>query len=240
MNIKEICSDILDIYEKAEKEKRDRSLAIQLIYKMKLQIDFGSFSKDDLSQILETSKKIASTKKNYKQILEKELLSLISFLPHALWMETKDNVESQKFDRNLKTNEAEIAESLINFSKEIYEIRLDRDAFSGKRRGYSIQILASLSDYFDVPEFLDLCSKSIKSKSKIEFLESIECLKDYCLERDETPSKAIIEVIDQRILKTKIRSEATSGLNLQVETGLICELQALSRLDEWKEKNEVW
>ncbi len=239
MEIKNYCDRIIELYEEVSPENQDRSLAIQLIYKMRFEIDKTTFTNDSLIPILITTNKIASTKKNLKQILEKELLSLISYLPHKLWMEN-DGEKRNVFQRGIGKKEGQIAESLINFAKEIFEIKLDRDAFAGKRRGYSIQILESLSNYFEVPEFMELCSKSIKSKSKNEFLDSIECLKEYCKEKDEIPSEELIEIINKRIEKTKHRTEAVGGLNLQVEIGLIDELEALLRLDEWKEKNGRW
>lgn len=239
MEIREYCDKILELYEEVSPENQDRSLAVQLIYKLRFEIDEANFSNNFLIPILSTTKKIASTRKNLKQILEKELLSLISYLPHKLWMKN-DEEKKITFQRGIDEKEGQIAESLINFAKEMYEIKLDRDAFAGKRRGYAIQILESLSNYFEVPEFIELCSKSLKSKSKNEFLDAVECLKDYCKEKREVPSEDIIELIDKRIEKTKNRVEATSGLNLQVEIGLISEFEALSRLDDWKEENGRW
>lgn len=239
MEIKEICNGIIAIYEETSEENQDRSLAVQLIYKLRLAINKEKFTDKDLVPILETTKKIAVTKKKLKQILEKELLSLISFLPHKLWMKSENELKSN-FNRNKESREAKIANLLVTFAKEIYEIKLDRDAFSGKRKGYAVQILESISNYFDTPEFMELCSKSLKSKSKNEFLDSIESLKDYCLENDKIPTEELISIIDKRIEKTKYRTEATSGLNLQVEIGIISEFEALSRIDKWKEKNEKW
>ncbi len=213
-------------------------MILRLVYKLKLKIELKNLSNESLIPILKTTKQIASIKRNQKQILEQELLSLISYLPYRLWGE--ENEKNRKFSRGMKNNEGQIAESLINFAKEIFEIKLDRDAFAGKRRGHSIQILGNLSNYFEIPEFMELCSKSIRNKSKNEFLLSIESLTEYCKERDEVPSKDLIEIINKRIEKTKDRSEATSGLNFQIEIGLIGELEALSRLNEWKERNERW
>ena len=237
MTIKEISERIIELYETVDLKEQDMILPLQLVNELRFKIKGENFSNDSLLPILETTKKVCSTKKRMKQILEKELLSLIAYLPHELWMGDVDK-PNQRFQRNIETNEGQIAESLIDFAKKIHGIKLDRDAFSGKRRGYSIHILGSLSDYFEVPEFMELCSKSIRSKSKNEFLDSIECLKDYCKERDETPSEELVRVIDRRIEKTKHKSEAVGGLNLLVVTDLISEFEALSRLDEWKERKK--
>ena len=232
MEIKEMCEMLLKIYEKQTNEN-DRLSAVQIVYKLGFEINRNNFTLEDLNQILVVTIQIAKTKKRLQQILEEKLLGLISFLPHKLWME---NEEKPRFYRGTKSKEGEIANSLISFAEEIYEIRVDRDSFAGKRRGYAIQILESLTNYFEVPEFLIMCRKSIKSKSKNEFLYTIESLKNYYLETGQLPEEEIIKEINTRIAKTKSRSEIVGGLNLQVEAGIIDELEALSRVDEWKEK----
>lgn len=239
MEIKELCDRITELYENPDIENQERGLAVRLIYQLQGEIKAEEFSNNDLIPILETTTKICSTKRNLKQVLENELLSLITYLPHKLWMKQSKG-KSQYFEKDSQNREWQIAQSLIDFSKKIYEINLDRDSFAGKRRGYSIQILESLSNYFDIPEFMELCLKSLKSKSKNEFLDSIECLKEYYKEKNIVPTEDVISIIDKRIEKTKHRVEATGGLILQVETGLISELSALSRLDDWKEKNDRW
>lgn len=236
MIIKEYCDSLIKIYEETDKEKQDRSLARQLINKMKFTISYEGISNDSLMHILTATKKIASTKMKLSQILEKELLILLSYLPNELWY--KDGEEkNQVFQRGVNTKEGQIAESLISFAKEIFEMKTVRDAFAGKRRGYALQILESLAYYFEVPEFMECCSKSIRSKSKNEFLDCVECLQDYCKESGEVPGEEIIKIIDKRIEKTKHRVEATSGLNFKVEIGLIDEFEALSILDNWKDRN---
>ena len=50
----------------------------------------------------------------------------------------------------------------------------------------------------------------------------------------------IIEILDKIIIQTKDRSVAVGALDLLVKTGNIGELEALSRIDEWKEKNDYW
>ena len=182
---------------------------------------------------------VASTKRKLKQIIEKELLGRINYLPIYLWGEREGRPKS-RFSRSEKEKEGRMADLFVNFAKEIYEIKIDRDAFAGKRRGYSIQILESVSNYCEVPEFMELCARSLKSKSKQEFLDSAESLKDFCLANDVPPSEELIAIIDKRIEKTKHRTEAVCGLNLQVEIRLIDELDALSRIDQWKEKNGRW
>lgn len=60
---------------------------------------------------------------------------------------------------------------------------------------------------------MELCSRSLKSKSKREFLDSIESLKEFCLTNKVFPSEELIAIIDKRIEKTKHRTEAVRNEN---------------------------
>ncbi|MBU0487813.1 MAG: hypothetical protein KKD31_07655, partial [Bacteroidetes bacterium] len=53
---------------------------------------------------------------------------------------------------------------------------------------------------------------------------------------EEQLSENIRNELDKIIVKTKNRIVATGALNLQVITGFISEFEALSRIDDWKEK----
>jgi len=88
---------------------------------------------------------------------------------------------------------------------------------------------------------MELCTKSIKNKSKNEFLACVECLKIYYAERkDELLNEDIISIVEKRVNKTKNRAELIGGLTLLVDTGVISEFEALSKRDEWRERTNRW
>ena len=204
-----------------------------MIYKLRIEADRITLSEEDLVSILEMTKKIAVTQKALKQIVESELLSFISYLPHRLW-EGKVKPKEINFERE---KEKKIANSLISFAKEIYEIKIDRDAFSGKRRSYALNLLGNVSCYFDTSCLMELCSRSMKSRSKCEFVSSVEVMKDYCILNNCNLDNKLLLLVNKRIKNTKRRIEAVCGLNFLIEIGVISEFEALSRIDEWKEKN---
>ncbi len=237
MKIKKYCRKILEVYENPVADPQDRGSAKKLIYKLGFKLNKKNTTSKNLTLVLELALHIANSKRKLKQVIEKELLSLISYLPHRLWGLKGEAEKRRKFNRKDKSEESKIVAALVNFAEEIYKVKIDRDSFSGKRRAYAVQILESSSSYFDIPEFLPMCKKSIRNKSKNEFIETVESLISYYLERDELPDKEVLEILDKRILKTKHRSEAVAALNLQVRTGIISDLGALARMDDWKDKN---
>jgi len=234
MEIKDICDELLDIYENKTEESDARSRCVLLISKLQSEVYQNSLTSESLNHILNLTINISSsTQRKLKQVLEKKLLTFLAFLPDLLW-EEKENLNRQ----DKKSDDSKMALSLIKAAQEIYEIKIPRDAFSGKRRGLSIQILEMLAIYFEVPEFIVLCQKSLKNKSKNEFLDVIESLKGYYLQTNQMPSKKIITELNQHIEKTKHKGEAVGALLLQVETGTITELEALLTINNWKEKNK--
>ena len=79
-----------------------------------------------------------------------------------------------------------------------------------------------------------------KSKKKTLILAALEFQENYCRNREVPLRSEIIEILNKIIIQTKDRSVALGALDLLVKTGNIDELEALSRIDEWKEKNDYW
>ncbi len=235
MTVEKICQELLQVFEREEKKGDEVIEGLRLIYQLRDVIVEGISSKE-LAHILEVAKQIASVKKPLKQTFEDKLLSLIAYFPIAQW-EQSDDLETEYFKRNTDSEDAKMANLLVTFAKEIYEIKVSRDAFAGKRRGYAVSILESLAHYTNVPEFMDMCAKSLKSKSKNEVIESLESLSDYCHAHKILPDKELIESIEKKLKKTKDMSLARACLVCLVHIKAISEFEAMDILDEWKMKN---
>jgi len=187
----------------------------------------------NMDMLFEVESSIANSKKQYRQIIEKEvILSFMGYLPIKLFSEKND-----AYDNNTKEKAASL---LSDFAKKLYAIKIPRDSFSGKRKSCAIQILGSLACYFDVPEFLEIAKKALKNKSTVQFVQVTDSLQKYFKSVKKEPDEEIIKIIDKRCGKAKTKMELMASLQFLVETHVISELEALSRLDEWKEKNDVW
>ena len=183
--------------------------------------------------LFEVESSIANSKKQYRQIIEEEvILSFMGYLPIKLF-DDKDDA----FDDNTKEKAALL---LSDFAKKIYAIKIPRDSFSGKRKSCAIKTLSRLACHFDVPDFLEIAKKALKNKSKVQYIQVTNSLQEYFKSVKKEPDEEIIEIIEKRCGKAKTRTELMAGLQFLVETHVISEFGALSRLDEWKEKNDVW
>jgi hypothetical protein len=111
-----------------------------------------------------------------------------------------------------------------------------RDAFAGARRGQSFEILGIAGRLFDLPEALDMARQALRRSQTVR--GAIIFLEDYFKAREgmEMPDDihtALLTVAET----TDSRSTATGALNVLVETGEISDMEALSRLDNWKDKH---
>jgi len=236
-SIKEICDKINAIYAKEELTTEDCIQITRLTYRFNDTLKQEQLSQENLQAILDTSLSIANSGKKYKQILEEEFLRYIYYFPHRLFDE--GGIKYIEIAKTVKSKES-IVLQLKEFAKQLLAIKIPRDAFAGKRKGYAIKLLGNLAQYFDLPEFMPICKTALKAKSKNQFFLTIETLEAYYQKTSLRPDEEIIDLLDKRFAKAKDRSEAMGCLVLQVNTNVIGELDALDRLDNWKEKNEYW
>lgn len=236
LSVKEICDEIRSIYFKTERHQDDIIKIMRLVFQLNDAYKNEKLSEGNLQYLLDTELLIANSKGGIKHLTEKELLRYIAYFPHRLYDER--NIKTLPIEKVLK--QEKIIFQFIEFAKKLLVIKIPRESFSGKRKGYAIDLLGNLAEYFDFPDFIEICKKALKEKSKNQFFDTLQALEMYYNKREIEVDEEIINLIDKRFSKAKTRSEAVGCLSFQVNTGVISEFGALDRIDEWKEKNENW
>ena len=215
--IETICNDIYRLFL-LKRKKTNREL-----YKMVRKLDnyFVRHPMDSraLKCVINLEEKIIASNGPYKTFIEKNILEAIS---------SKACFSIIEHDTAL---------NLSKFMRKIFKHKKPRDNFSSKRKAIALEILIHLSDQHEIPDPFDLCQESLKSNKTDLVISAIEFYKNHYKEHGKKLDKDTIKLLDKTILRTKDRSVAVCALNIQVETGHISELGALSRIDEWKEKN---
>jgi hypothetical protein len=114
-----------------------------------------------------------------------------------------------------------------------------RDAFAGARRGLAFEILGAVGWTFDLPEALDLARQALRRNRSQEAGGAILFLEEYFAAREDIQ---VPDDIHAALLaaaeNTDSRSTATGALNVLVESGEVTDLDALDRLDDWKDKHD--
>jgi len=110
-----------------------------------------------------------------------------------------------------------------------------RDAFAGARRGQSFEILGIAGRLFDLPEALDMARQALRRSRSQTVRGAIIFLEDYFKAREDMEVPDDIHTALSVAETTDSRSTATGALNVLV--GEISDMEALDRLDDWKDKH---
>ena len=113
-----------------------------------------------------------------------------------------------------------------------------RDAFAGARRGESFEILGIAGRLFDLPEVLDMARQALRRSRSQTVRGAIIFLENYFKAREGMEVPDDIHTALLTVAETAdSRATATGALNVLVETGEISDMEALDRLDDWKDKH---
>ena len=81
-----------------------------------------------------------------------------------------------------------------------------------------------------------MARQSLKKANSVESRQAADFLKRYFTERDIRQDDTIIDELLSLAERTDSRSTVFGALDALVETGAISELEAMSRMGDWKDK----
>lgn len=213
------------------------------LYDVRVKLRNLDYLCNNLGQILDFERYVINHKGVNRFSIEEKVLELLQMLVIDIFERFNfGNVMlNEELIENTQNNELKKAHkinlNLLVFANELFNISIPRDSFSSRRKGLALGIISRLLIRYDFPNKFDLFMEAIKSSKDKVIIEALNELHYYYeyFPKKHLPSAMITE-LDRIILKTKNKSVATRALNLQVITGNISEVEALSRIDDWKEK----
>lgn len=176
LSIKKTFKKIGEIYAKDIIELDDYYKIKHLIFKLYDTFSIKEISLKDLKAILDVELQIVHSKKTFRQKIEQELLEYMANLPGELY--EPGIIKPLVFAKN-QTKEEKIALGLLDFGKTVWEIKIARDTFSSKRKGFVIELLGNLAHYFEFPEFINFCRQAVKGKSNHLYAKTLKTLEEY-------------------------------------------------------------
>lgn len=199
---------------------------------------------ESLEPVFELERKLCVGRGPHKQFVEERVFEALC--TSALYCEPECSNKKyltanlpllEKRTRIEEKQEHMIALKLVDFSREVFQLQISRDAFNSKRKSLALDLIGRVAVYYDIPEAIELCTAALQSKKKTLVLAALEFYEINLHGQDRSLVPEIISQLDEIVSKTKDRSVAVTALNLQVEAGVVSELEALSRIDDWKERN---
>ena len=129
---------------------------------------------------------------------------------------------------------------LLLFVRDVFAFTAARDSFSSTRKALALRLLTTLSSAYEIPEAGDLAMTSLNSGKPTLMREAFDFYARYAQQHEEGLSPDVLSHLEAIVKKTRDRSVAVGALDLQVKTGHISELGALSQIDAWKAQHEDW
>jgi hypothetical protein len=239
--ISKLCEDINNLFLAGEKE-REREL-YDKVYKLGHYFVFNCATPESIKPVLDLERKLIAEKGPNKNFIEQRVFEVLREsaeycvehgaprkrlpLTPALLANSAGNRDKSKHV---------MAQELVGFAREIYQLKIPRDSFNNKRKGLALDLIGRIDAGYDVPEVMELCITALLSNNKTLIFVAAELLESRCA-RNHPLEPEIIKCLDRVIRKTRNRSVAVTALHVQVEAAVIDEFEALSRLDDWSEEN---
>ncbi|MFH1549011.1 MAG: hypothetical protein ABIH04_00470 [Planctomycetota bacterium] len=199
---------------------------------------------DSIESVFELERKLITARGPHKQFIEERIFQSLSASAFHCAPEPSGKksltLNTALLERTTAVKEKQkiiIALKLVGFSEGIFQLRNPRDAFNSKRKSLALDLLGRIAAYYDVPEAIDLCRVALASHKKPLVLAAVDFYENYTRNRHVSLPPEIIRLLNEVITKTKNRSVAVAALNVQVVSGAISEMGALSMIDDWKDRN---
>lgn len=130
----------------------------------------------------------------------------------------------------------QVLQALHEFALGCFRPNRARDPLGGHRRGMAFDLMGEIVSLVDLPEAVGLARAALSKAGSTEARQAAAFLQKYFTSRNEPLDDDLIERLLELARRAASRSTVFQALNALVETGVICELEALAHMDEWKSR----
>ena len=239
-----LCDDIYTLFVSGAKENMQKLRAN--VHELTRHFFRNPITLEALDAVCDLERRLLHMNGSQKQFIEEDLFLVFTEVARLCVRENADEDTFLLLNEQLITHEDDnprasthiMASRLVEFADELFQFTKPRDNFATKRKAHALGMLSALSEVYEIPEAYATSVGFLKSKKRDAIVAAIKFLDWYTNVRDIPLEEDVIEQLDKLIIQTKDHSVAVHALNLQVRTGHIDEVTALSRIDEWKERFE--
>lgn len=179
--------------------------------------------------------------KNHKaRFIEAEIFTRL--LPQiTLMIRMLDKVppdEEGLADYEVSEEEISIAQQLLDFVREILKQKPESSKRSFLRIMQSLAILSDLDDFYGIDEVEAVFWEYLDHQyPEVQFQALLGLERYYAKEFADKISEAEVEQLEQLIHQTTIRENASTCCQILINAGVINEMGAVLRMDDWKEEH---
>lgn len=243
--MKDICNEIESTFFSGDKEKRQNIFSLN--YKMRQFVyqEEYNFSLESLQSMMDLERKVSHAKGPKKKYIENTILESMRYLSHQLF-ELPEIETRLVLDQHLIESETDakrqihhtIGLEILNFCKELFDLKINRDAYNSKRKRHILEILSCLAYTYQIPQAFTLSNHALHSKKPDQIYGALEFYSYHFDDLNDDEKAQVIQTAFDIVPNAETRSIAVSALQFLVDINEIGELDALCKIDDWKEQHE--
>lgn len=247
--INQLAKKVTDVSEKQLDYSSKKKIIEPLLFKLFSRIQninsfFGSthynLTEYDTAQLLELVYKSASTKGQIYRYIENWMWRELISLPFNLNTVPEDEIfielESNSKVKYYNNEKDRINQLLIDFCFKILDLKQKKQN-NNTRREYSLKILGDLLNFYNIPKSYDVFRNSIKRMDSEEQYQALEGFERYFLLHAEKISDELLSELRYIFETTKKREIASTCLEIEINIGLIGEIDAVIAMDDWNDED---
>lgn len=234
--IEEICSIVDLIIEKKAGKNVHKSLCMDLNC-----IDYYNVEYTDMVKLCDKILLMAKTRNRIIRHIEDDFWKTIIDLPFNFIILSDFEVDENEellLGEDYSNKHKKILLLILELSIQVLNLKNEETKSCDERRSNALKTISELLDYYVIKDARALLLKSIESKGNKEQYAALEALANYYDLSESELDKQLIEKLNTIIDETDDQNTAMSCLEILVNTGVIDEMEAMNRMDNWKD--EYW
>lgn len=242
MGMKKISKEILRICKsKKNPYKESKDKLVNYFHQLQ-KIEFEN--EEELTVLISLHRELSTIKNRKASFLEEEIARLILVnLPFRInMMDTDipvDTIEKLKenYDSSHRTG-LKMSSKLLKYGKEVVASKDDRSKRYKKRVKEIIRMLNELQRFYKIKGIKKVFESKIEDKDKdLQFFALYGLEVYFAFSDDDDLTEEESQRLERIINMTKNRDTASTCCQILINAGKISQFGAISRIDEWKDKN---
>lgn len=201
-------------------------------------VDELTVDAEKVRELLEVAGLLRDSNAQGRLIAEKEILSFLAFL--ADMCRVRPGLDSER--EGVEDDCGKVLREIHGFAVGCFSFKRARDTFGGRRRSGAFTILGAVGPVGDSTEVIALATLALEKGGRNEALAALEFFGAWLNITDKEPDDALIDSVWRMIDRAESDTGVIAGLDTLVQWGVIGEFEAMTHLDDWREKHgdEAW
>jgi len=231
----------------SEQYKKSREEIYKLCYEMR---SYATKSEESLSKIIDLHRELVKVQNARAASIENKIMGLLVDMCILIDIDNLDNLGNdleeirileEKYEGNERLN-LRLNSMLMNYAKEIINSEVTAKEAKAKRYqnriAQALQLLSELNYCYEIKGIKEIFKSKMQDENKkIQYFALSGLENYYGTENAEELTEKEEKLLEKIIKKTNDRSIVFTCCQILINDGVFDESDAMSRMDNWKDKN---